>query len=898
MGTRGLVFIRCRGRYFIYYNHWDSYPDGLGEAIVSKIPTDPEKYCEWLESMRKTYSRLCQQFEEHHLPVDVTKLQDGDAMSPAEQHAKCFLALDDRLEYPPIQTLLQRNDLFIEWTYTIDLDQEIFGVDESVFFILAKIPREGRWYDFLNVEGRRRTLREETPKEIIGSVTCPPLFDTRAKNRYRDLSIKIFVPKAATETDGILLSPHHHLLLNTFEAFYCTYRWLLDGYILRWKPECFSFREISFALLSLAAGEVIFECKDTLNKNYESDGYFLIPDKSSQDNQQKLLPRFLSETHLPGKEPGSAPTSTSFWLGNVLVYLASRLDLVDVEEMSVSKAVDTGLSQGLKNFFAVVFSIVDFVLVQVQVNEDGRVHVQRSPLMNLFYFSGKDSAYAEAPFSRTQQFTPDSTEGSDSKDQSESDSKDESESPSGSKETGIPANDRRAFVALMHFFDSAANHNLMGAESKIFPNEILATIMQSSDIHTYLALAKASAYCRELRCRKFPVNNDYILVGVGANEEHGKWILEDRQTGERISTRASTRHYNKYDFGRDDKDGMELGPMINVADTGRQSIIDRVTLYLPGVDSKDPPYTKKFSRPVEEGFYRIYGFRPEDETKLVFNIPEYAYPGHVEKAWGRYIEGFVDANTVGFNAAQIDAGTFPCLLPHRYRQLRMRDTGQLEAILRSPCDESPEEWQETERFAIYQILYVVENDEAAFYKARGRLFLVAFGMKAKLFYYASYTENPRSVPPALNNTYGSQIAASLNDPNPANRFTQLIPGPEPFDIRDADARAQLERWIKAFSDGIQKGLEYDPITETYLPLFGTKKPDREMRMVAQNLEVLVRPGAKGMLKRMSVRKMVAVAARMMRMNRHYHLSSPAHHADIDYGLMGTKTKFQLNMLRD
>lgn len=44
MGTRGFVFIRCRGRYFIYYNHWDSYPEGLGEAIVSKIPTDPEKY--------------------------------------------------------------------------------------------------------------------------------------------------------------------------------------------------------------------------------------------------------------------------------------------------------------------------------------------------------------------------------------------------------------------------------------------------------------------------------------------------------------------------------------------------------------------------------------------------------------------------------------------------------------------------------------------------------------------------------------------------------------------------------------------------------------------------------------------------------------------------------------
>lgn len=44
MGTRGLVFIRCRGRYFVYYNQYDSYPEGLGEAIVAEIPEDPEKY--------------------------------------------------------------------------------------------------------------------------------------------------------------------------------------------------------------------------------------------------------------------------------------------------------------------------------------------------------------------------------------------------------------------------------------------------------------------------------------------------------------------------------------------------------------------------------------------------------------------------------------------------------------------------------------------------------------------------------------------------------------------------------------------------------------------------------------------------------------------------------------
>lgn len=44
MGTRGHMYIRCRGRYFIYYNQFDSYPEGLGETIVAQIPEDPEEY--------------------------------------------------------------------------------------------------------------------------------------------------------------------------------------------------------------------------------------------------------------------------------------------------------------------------------------------------------------------------------------------------------------------------------------------------------------------------------------------------------------------------------------------------------------------------------------------------------------------------------------------------------------------------------------------------------------------------------------------------------------------------------------------------------------------------------------------------------------------------------------
>lgn len=521
--------------------------------------------------MRKTYSRLCQQFEEHHLPVQAVKGEDEIGPLVAERNTRSYLALDDRLECPPVQTLFQA-DISVQWTYTIDLDRELLGVNDSVFFALAKAPYvECRYMLF---DERTQRLCEDTPEDIIGTVIRKPEIDSQARARYGEFTVKVVSPKAAIKTDGILHSPHHHLLLTAFQPFCYNYLLLLERHILRWNPDCFSFREIAFLVLSLAAGEVAFERKETLDQNHVSEGYFLIPDERIQGSQQKLLPKFLSEIHLPGKEPGSAPIGTSFWLGNVLVYLASRLDLVEVEEASVAKAVGTGISQGLKSFFSVVFSIIDFVLIQARVDEDGRVHVQRSPLMNLFYFCDENSHFADGPRSRKPQFDRDRTIASDSKERLEIDSQD----------------DNRAFVALMHFFDAAANHNLMGAKSKVFPNEILAAIMQLSDNQTYCALAKASACCRDMKCHRFRLNNDYAIVGIDTNRKRGKWIIEDRQTGEKMHT--SIHH-----FARRDKDAIEVVPVIGAADTGRQSIMDIMTLRILGVRPKDPPYTKKIIRP-------------------------------------------------------------------------------------------------------------------------------------------------------------------------------------------------------------------------------------------------------------------------------------------------------------
>jgi hypothetical protein len=44
MGTRGLKIVRFRGRYFVYWNQYDSYPEVVGKMLVDQISTDPEQY--------------------------------------------------------------------------------------------------------------------------------------------------------------------------------------------------------------------------------------------------------------------------------------------------------------------------------------------------------------------------------------------------------------------------------------------------------------------------------------------------------------------------------------------------------------------------------------------------------------------------------------------------------------------------------------------------------------------------------------------------------------------------------------------------------------------------------------------------------------------------------------
>lgn len=148
MGTRGLWGFIKGEREFLTYNHFDSYPSGLGDDVLAFV-----RGVDNLEALRaqvrglrlvnedgepsaEDRERLGQYHEQVSTGTDWYSLLRGTQGDPAET-LKTGVMLEGGSEFA-------EDSLFCEWGYVIDLDREVFEVYQG---FQTEQPETGRFRD-------------------------------------------------------------------------------------------------------------------------------------------------------------------------------------------------------------------------------------------------------------------------------------------------------------------------------------------------------------------------------------------------------------------------------------------------------------------------------------------------------------------------------------------------------------------------------------------------------------------------------------------------------------------------------------------------------------------------------------------------------------------------------
>ena len=407
MGTRGYRIIRFRGRYYRFYNHFNSYPEVFGSQIVNDIPTDPKEYQKWLAKQRAKASEWASALENFlhvkRLVAKDTKGQNFDdqlseTASEVSEGALLHWTYDVGGDVQELPLPSYMNDTFIEWVYVIDLDREIFSVDHGAHFPLGNIPRHG-WINALdrNYNGHWLVLPDLLPDNAVTSlVVRPDLPDVKLIRLYEELDIKIVTPDGI---NGFHPTQRHETLscARIFQIFQRTQERVLAHFLLGWKPDDFPFREIAFTIVCLASGrQNVSLVADSRLADDGAHGCANLMSSTDQEEESEFVAHMGVGAHLNDNAAGSAPQSSMYWFEGVLVHLVARLDQPDAIPQSVTRVAQRAREDcPWQPVDAVLISIAHIILVRVFPDSK----VQHTKPLPLFIFRDQPSQDPRERFS-------------------------------------------------------------------------------------------------------------------------------------------------------------------------------------------------------------------------------------------------------------------------------------------------------------------------------------------------------------------------------------------------------------------------------------------------------------------------------------------------------------------
>lgn len=558
MGTRGYRVVRFRKRYYRFYNQWDSYPEGLGKDLACGIPKDSQAYQKWLAQQRQEALGWHNALEQFLCRNDAGELDAGELV--VDQEHPWGVATETLPDFKPAL-----NDLYIEWVYTIDLDNEVFTIDNGAHVQLSRasdlawIPAIAHAFD-----GDRILLPDSIDTEAIADIVVKlPDPSASVLETYTNLNVEMVKSKGF---DGFSTSHRHGPLFRSriFYMFREMYEPIFATTLLNWTSEDLIFRDIAYAVLCLACADFypsIVPSSRLLQKGRIAFAALKKGDEGNERDEGKEEDEFISDlglgSHVENVLPGCSPDSEMYWFGDVLIYLVVQLiDLPEILNAAVVSIVEyCQKERPNQRVDAVLMSIEHVVLMTVE--SGGRV--QRTELLVLFDIPNHTSMnangrYEEHQLEEMQKLKQKSLkrremrklkerkkwairEGTplddDLKDVSlDSDQSDDEGIRNVEEQTSWPAaglqpprlkKAEAGFMALAFFLEASSRRHLPRTQEGVFPSEIYRTILLNiEDVETHRACMRVSTNFRDMCQDDILMTKNFRLQ---ANEESKTYEL-------------------------------------------------------------------------------------------------------------------------------------------------------------------------------------------------------------------------------------------------------------------------------------------------------------------------------------------------------------------------------------
>ncbi|KAH7402869.1 hypothetical protein BKA66DRAFT_436257 [Pyrenochaeta sp. MPI-SDFR-AT-0127] len=523
MGTRGYFVYKWHGRYYVFYNHLDSYPEGLGETLVAMIPSEPTEYRKWLERKRAEYTDAEARLNKTIFTVNQVQASNGQ-MLPLSACGVDDLACLPDYNGPP------QPDWNIKWVYVIDLDREIFCINGNSYFYLPTIPKHWvtllenaeRFHSAAFRQARLAWIPEDENHIGIAADTgitssILPMLHTRGDNgsAYDELSTSFVAPK-----QSLLLSkrPITTVARHVLKAMLKNYSKLLRQAQYATPTEDFIFREAAYTLLCTCSCSPLL--LRMVTRTRETEETLRAPFAMLQPLEHDKVPEFASAIfqgyHLENNRPGSAPVGTTYWLLGVLISLNRDLTSENRIKSAIVDVVNYGKNDGRTRFNAIIISIAHVVLVRVageEIQHTKRLHfVDTSRVRDVQADEPNRQAVADGQIVEgdTDHRTPDET--------MQHASEAEKQKKTAAYQQFIAQwednENLDTFSALTHIFEATARESLYpsGTSLGIFPNEVYENIIAYVDPATRLACLTVSIAFRDFASTVFCMSNELKLI--------------------------------------------------------------------------------------------------------------------------------------------------------------------------------------------------------------------------------------------------------------------------------------------------------------------------------------------------------------------------------------------------